>query len=154
MNNHRHPAVRLALTSGLVALALSAQAQDAPAPVQPPLQGQPGAAVPQRTPEAIVNRLGARLNLSADQKAQLLPIIVERQQKLAAIRADASIHPFMKSRKMRAAFADSDKKINAILDDQQKQQYLELEKQMQQERKQRRQDRPEAAPSGNEAPRP
>ena len=154
MKNCRHPAIRLSLAAILVAVALPIPAQDAPAPAQPPVQAQLGASMPEATPVAVVNRLGARLNLSAEQKAQLLPIIAERQQKLAAIRADASIRPFMKSRKMRAAFADSDKKITTILDDQQKQQYLELEKQMRQEMKQRRQDRREAAPSGDGTSRP
>jgi hypothetical protein len=154
MKNHRHPAVRLSLAAALMAVALSAQAQDAPAPVQPPLQGQPAAAMPERTPEAIVNRLGARLNLSADQKAQLLPIIAERQQMLAAIRADTSARPYVKSRKAKAAFEDSDKKINALLDEHQRQQYLELEKQMRQEMKQRMQEKREAPPSGEGASRP
>jgi len=154
MKNRRHPAIRLSLAATLMAVALSAQAQDAPAPVQPSVQGQPGAAMPERTPEAIVNRLGARLNLSADQKAQLLPIIAERQQKLAAIRADTAARPYVKSRKAKAAFEESDKKINAVLDEPQKQQYLELEKQMRLEMKQRMQEKREAPLSGDGAPRP
>ena len=154
MKNRCHPAVRLSLAATLMAVALSAQAQDAPAPAQPPVQGQPGAAMPERTPEAIVNRLGARLNLSADQKAQLLPIIAERQRSLAAIRADTAARPYVKSRKAKAVFEESDKKINAILDEQQRQQYLELEKQMRQEMKQRMQEKREAPPSGDEASRP
>ena len=153
MNSH-YRAVRLSLAATLVAIALSAQAQDAPAPVRPPVQGQLGAAMPERTPEAIVNRLGARLNLSADQKAQFLPIIAERQQKLAAIRADTSARPYVKSRKAKAAFEESDKKINALLDEPQKRQYLELEKQMRQEMKQRMQEKREAPPSGDGPSRP
>ena len=154
MKNRRRPAIRLSLAATLMAVALLAQAQNAPAPVQPPVQGQPGAAMPERTPEAIVNRLGARLNLSADQKAQLLPIIAERQQKLAAIRADTAARPYVKSRKAKAAFEESDKKINAVLDEPQKQQYLELEKQMRLEMKQRMQEKREAPLSGDGAPRP
>ena len=150
MKNRRHPALHLSLAAALMAVALLAQARDAPAPVQ----GQPGAAMPERTPEAIVNRLGAKLNLSADQKAQLLPIIAERQQMLAAIRADTAARPYVKSRKAKAAFEDSDKKINALLNEQQRQQYLELEKQMRQEMKQRMQEKREAPPSGDEASRP
>ena len=154
MKNSRHLAVRLSLAATLAVVAMSAEAQDSPVPAQPPVQAQPGASMPERTPEDIVNRLAAKLNLSADQKAQILPIIIERQQKLAAVRAEASDRPFMKSRKMKVAFAESDKKINTILDDQQKQQYLELEKQMRQEMKQRMQDKREASPSGDGASRP
>ena len=154
MTNRRRPAVRLSLAATLMAVALSAQAQDAPATAQPPVQMQPDTAMPERTPEAIVNRLGAKLNLSAAQKTQLLPIIAERQRSLAAIRADASARPFMKSRKVKAVFADSDQKINALLDKPQKQQYLELEKQVQQEMKQRMQEKREAAQSGSRASRP
>jgi glutamate-1-semialdehyde aminotransferase len=110
--------------------------------------------MPERTPETIVNRLGAKLNLSAEQKAQLLPIIAERQQKLAAIRADTGARPYVKSRKVKAAFEESDQKINAVLEEPQKKQYLELEKQMRQEMKQRMQAKREAAPSGSIVSRP
>jgi replicative DNA helicase len=105
--------------------------------------------MPERTPEAIVNRLGAKLNLSVDQKAQILPIIAERQRSLAAIRADVAARPFMRSRKVKAVFEESDQKITAVLDESQKQQYLELEKQMRQEMKQRMREKREAAPNGN-----
>jgi periplasmic protein CpxP/Spy len=154
VKNRRHLAVRLSLAATLMAVALSAQAQDAPPPVQPPVQGQPGATMPERTPEAIVNRLGVKLNLSADQKTQLLPIIAERQQKVAAIRADTAARPYVKSRRAKAAFEESDKKINAVLNEQQRQQYLELEKQMRQEMKQRMQEKRETPPSGDGASRP
>jgi hypothetical protein len=154
MTNRRRPAVRLSLAAALMAVALSAQAQDAPATAQPPVQMQPGTAMPERTPEAIVNRLGAKLNLGADQKTQLLPIIAERQRSLAAIRSDTTTRPYAKSKKAKAAFEDSDQKINALLNEQQRQQYLELAKQMRQEMKQRMQEKREAAQSGSGASRP
>jgi len=147
MKNSRHPILRWSLAATLVVSAASVEAHDSPVSAQPPFQAQPGTSAPERAPEAIVNRLGAKLNMSVDQKAQLLPIIAERQQKLAAIRADASARPFMKSRKVKAVFEESDEKINAILDEPQKQQYLELEKQMRQEMKQRMQEKRDAAPS-------
>lgn len=92
-----------------------------------------------RSPEAVVNRLAEKLNLTADQKNQITPIITDRQQRLSELRADTSLRRGQKMRQAKGIFEDSDKKINAILNDQQKQQYAQLEQQMRQEMKQRRQ---------------
>lgn len=93
-----------------------------------------------RSPEAIVNRLAEKLNLTADQKSQITPIIADRQQKLSDLRADTSLRRGQRMRQAKSIFEDSDKKINAVLNDQQKQQYAQLEQQMRQEMKQRRQN--------------
>lgn len=103
--------------------------------------GSSAQAAPQITPEAVVNRLATKLNLTDDQKTQITPIIADRQQKLQELRSDTSMRKMQKMRKAKGIFEDSDKKINAILNDQQRQQYAQLEKQMREEMKQRRQEK-------------
>jgi hypothetical protein len=156
--SHRALAVRLFLTAGLVAIAPVARAQDPSVQAQShatsQVQAEPGSPMPDRSPEAVLERLAAKLNLRPEQKTQILPILTDRQQKLAAIRSDTSLRHFMKARKAKEVFAESDKQIKALLDDSQKQQYAELEKQMQQEMKQRAQERRAAASNGDGATRP
>jgi hypothetical protein len=94
-----------------------------------------------RTPDEVVNMLAARLNLTDDQKVKIQPIVADRQQKLAALRADASLRPMQKKRKLKGIFEDSDKKIKALLDQQQKQQYTLLEQQLRDQMRERRASR-------------
>jgi Spy/CpxP family protein refolding chaperone len=135
--------MKKAMLSSLVAMGLlltagtflsSAVAQDqsgssAPAKMQPP------------SPDEVVDTLAAKLNLSDDQKTQIKPIIADRQQKLQTLRSDTSMRPMQKMRKMKGIFDDSDKKIEAVLNDQQKQQYIQMEQQMRQEMRERMQNR-------------
>ena len=101
---------------------------------------QKGAVQPM-TPDDVVDTLAAKLNLSDDQKTQIKPIIADRQQKLQALRGDTSSRPMQKMRKMKSIFNDSDNKIEAVLNDQQKQQYIQMEQQMRQQIRQRMQNR-------------
>jgi hypothetical protein len=93
------------------------------------------------SPDEVVDTLAAKLNLSDDQKTQIKPIIADRQQKLQALRSDTSMRPMQKMRKMKGVFQGSDKKIEAVLNDQQKQQYIQMEQQMRQEMRERMQNR-------------
>ena len=63
------------------------------------------AAATARTPEKVVEILGAKLNPSDDQKARIEPVIRDRQQKLAELRSDASMQ---KKGKLKSIFLDSD----------------------------------------------
>ncbi len=99
---------------------------------------QAGAMQP-RTPDEVVDTLAAKLNLSGDQKAQIKPIIADRQQKLQALKAESS-RPMQKKRKAKSIFEDSDKKIEAVLNDQQKQQYAQIEQQMKEQLRERMQN--------------
>ena len=93
------------------------------------------------SPDEVVDALAAKLNLSDNQKTQITPIIADRQQKLQALRSDSSIRPMQKMGKMKGIFEDSDKKIKAVLTDQQKQQYVQMEQQMRQQMRERMQNR-------------
>ncbi|HEY3704575.1 MAG TPA: hypothetical protein VGL22_05900 [Terracidiphilus sp.] len=90
-------------------------------------------------PDKAAARLGKKLNLSADQVAQIKPILADRQQQMQSLRADASVSKQDKHAKAKAAFEDSKTKIEAVLNDQQKQQF----EQMLQERKAKRHSRNE-----------
>lgn len=92
------------------------------------------------SPDQVVDMLAAKLNLSDDQKSQIKPIIVERRQKIADLKSDTSMRRRQKMRKMKSVFEESDKKIEAILNDQQKQQYIQIEQEMRQKMRQRMQN--------------
>jgi periplasmic protein CpxP/Spy len=94
-----------------------------------------------RTSDEVVNTLATKLDLTDDQKAQIQPIIADRQQKLAALKADTSMRPMQKKRKLKGIFEGSDKKIKAVLNDQQIQQYTRLEQQMKDQMRERTQNR-------------
>jgi periplasmic protein CpxP/Spy len=86
-------------------------------------------------PQQQVNRLGKRLNLTDDQKNQILPILTDRQQQMKSIHDDSSLPQQDRRAKMRSLWQDSDAKIKAVLNDDQKQKY----DQMQQQRRERMQ---------------
>lgn len=128
---------RLLLVSTVGAVLMTSIPSLAQGQAAPPQSG----AVQPMTPDEVVDTLAAKLNLSEDQKTQIKPIIADRQQKLQALKADTSSRPMQKMRRMKSIFEESDKKIKAILNDQQKQQYIQMEQQMRQQAKQRMQDR-------------
>jgi periplasmic protein CpxP/Spy len=84
-------------------------------------------------PDQQVRRLTKRLNLTAEQQNELLPIITERQRQMTALRNDSSLSAQDRRAKARALREDSDSKIKAVLNEDQKQQY----EQMRQHRRQR-----------------
>ena len=109
----------------------------------PLLQDQPAA--PQQgqharraDPNQQVKRLAKRLNLTADQQNQLLPILTGRQQQMEGILNDSSLSAKDKHAKMRAVREDTDAKIRSVLTDQQKQTYDQMQQQMRERGQQRR----------------
>lgn len=82
------------------------------------------------SPDEVVDMLAGKLDLSDAQKAQIKPIIEERRQKLQSVASDNSLRRMQKGRKMKGIFKDSDKKINAVLNEEQQKKYAELEKQL------------------------
>lgn len=90
------------------------------------------------TPEEVVAKLDSKLSLSDDQKAKITPIIADRQQQMKAVAADQSGRRFQKARKMKSIYKESDEKIKAILNDEQKKKYEELEQEKREEMKDRR----------------
>jgi Spy/CpxP family protein refolding chaperone len=78
-----------------------------------------------------------RYNLSADQQAQIKPIVADQQQKMMALREDSSLSRDDKMAKMKSIHEDSNTKIQAILTDTQKQQFAQDQQRMQERMQQR-----------------
>src|SRR5271154_1673266 len=111
----------LALT-GLLSLAGSAAlAQDNVAPPQQG-QGQWGHGHGMN-PEAQLQHLTKQLDLTADQQAQIKPILESRDQQTKQLWQDQSLAPEARHTKMKAIQEDSKAKIEAVLNDTQKQKY-------------------------------
>jgi periplasmic protein CpxP/Spy len=146
----KHQIYRIAL-SGLLATGLtlgSAAAfaqQDNAAPTQPAQQGQFGGHK-QRTPDEQVAHMTKRYGLTADQQAQIKPILANQQQQMQALRQDTTMTRDDKRAKAQSIHADSTNKIQALLNDTQKQKFAQ-DLQKRQERMQQRNGA--AAPSNS-----
>lgn len=114
------------LTAG--AMFASAQAADTASPAAQDAQTQPAAPHGHRgmNPNRQAKRLAKQLNLSQDQVSQIEPILADRDQQMQALRADSSITPSDRRAKAKGIMDDSNSKIEAVLNDQQKQQYEQM----------------------------
>src|SRR5271168_1837331 len=116
------------LATGLTLCSAAAFAQqDTPAPDASAQQG--GHRQPP-TPDEQVARMTKRYNLSADQQAQIKPIIADQQQKMMALREDSSLSRDDKMAKMKSIHEDSSTKIQAVLNDTQKAQFAQDQQKM------------------------
>jgi len=109
-----------------VAMAQSPSAQ--PSPQAAPSEAEGRHRAPD--PEHEAKMLGKKLNLTADQQSQFLPILADRAQAIQSAREDASLSPQDRRAKIRSAREAADTKIEGILTDAQKQQYELLKQQM------------------------
>jgi len=121
----------LALT-GLLSLAGSAAlAQDNNTATQPQQgQGQWGHGPHGMNPEAQLQHLTKQLDLTADQQAQIKPILESRAQQANQIMQDQSLAPQDRHSKMMAIHEDSNAKIEAVLNDTQKQKFAAMQAKM------------------------
>jgi Spy/CpxP family protein refolding chaperone len=133
---------RIAL-SGLLAtgLALGSAAafaqQDSPTP---DASAQPGPGRMGRqpmTPDEQLARMTKRYDLSADQQTQIKPILADSQQQMTALRQDSSMSRDDKMAKMKTIREGANTKIQAILNDSQKQKFAEDQQKMQERMMQR-----------------
>ena len=120
------------------------------------LAGEPASPPPVPTPSETVtagrsandtlNVLAKRLSLSEDQKSKILPIIMERRQKIQDVQTSSTLFLRQKMGQIRGINEDSDRRINALLTGDQQKAYTALE----QERKvQRRIRRAQSEPATN-----
>ncbi len=86
-------------------------------------------------PQRQAKRMAKKLNLSPDQQSKLEPILADRDQQMQAVRADASMSAPDRHAKVKSIRQDTNGKIEAVLNDQQKQQYEQM-KQNRREKKQ------------------
>ena len=73
-------------------------------------------------PNKAAAHLGQRLGLSADQTAKLEPILADRQQKMAALRANTNLTPDQRREQFRALHKDTQSQLAAVLTPDQMQQ--------------------------------
>lgn len=96
----------------------------------------------QADPNKQIQHLTKKLNLTADQQNQILPILTSRQQQMESIRNDSSLSPEDRRAKLRAAREDADTKIRGVLNDDQKKTYDQMQQQMREHRQEHRDQNP------------
>jgi hypothetical protein len=103
-------------------------------------QAQPMEPHREANPEKQAKHLGKKLGLSRDQVAQMEPILADRLQQMQRLRADTSLAMHDRRVKAKGIMKESKNKIEAVLNDTQKQQFEE----MLQERRARHDSKPQA----------
>jgi hypothetical protein len=87
-------------------------------------------------PNRQLEHLTKTLNLTADQQTQIKPILTDRQQKMQALFQDQSLTREDRHSKAEAIQQDTKTRLEAALNDQQKQQFEEMQAKMQARRHQ------------------
>ncbi len=82
-------------------------------------------------PDRQLEHLTKKLSLSSDQQTQIKPLLVDRQQKMQALWQDQSMSKQDRRSKAMAIQQDTKTKLEAALNDQQKQQFEQMQAQMQ-----------------------
>jgi hypothetical protein len=123
---------------GLGVAIAAPQAPDQSAPPQAQSQTAPEAGHRQADPNRQLQMLTKRLKLTGDQQNQILPILTNRTQQLESLRSDTSLSPQDRHAKMRSIREDSDTQIKAVLNDQQKQTYDQMQQKMRERQRERR----------------
>jgi Spy/CpxP family protein refolding chaperone len=127
MNRTKATVILGALLSASVMFAQAPDSNQAPAANAPQAaHGQPGYQHRNFSPQQFAAHLGKRLGLTSDQVAQITPILTARQQQMQTLRADASLSVQDRHTKARAIRQDTNSKIEAVLNDQQKQQFEQM----------------------------
>jgi Spy/CpxP family protein refolding chaperone len=75
------------------------------------------------SPDEQLARMTKELNLTSDQAAQIKPVLVDRRQQMQTLRQDQSTSREDKMAKMKSLREDSNTRIEAVLNDTQKQQF-------------------------------
>ena|ERR1035438_8807514 len=99
----------------------------APPPKQGPSGGQHGT----MDPDEQLARMTTRYSLTAEQQDQVKPILMDQQQRMQLLRLDSSLSPDEKKAKMQTIRSDSNAKIKAVLNDDQKKQFEQDQLRMQ-----------------------
>jgi periplasmic protein CpxP/Spy len=128
------------LAVGLSGNALLAQDQSAAPAVSAQSPAQRPTHVP--NPRHQAKRMAKQLGLTPDQVSKIEPILADRDQQVQGVRSDTTLAPNDRKAKMHGIRQESDSRIEAILNDTQKQQY----EQIKQSRKANRHQQP-AAPA-------
>ena len=121
--------------TGLLTLGMAfAQDQSTATTTAPPMHGPRHQMM---NPDKQLEHLTKALNLTSDQQTQIKPILENQQQQMMQIHQDTSLSRDDKMAKAKSLHDDTTGKIEAVLNDQQKQKYAAMQQKMQ-ERMQRR----------------
>jgi hypothetical protein len=91
-----------------------------------------------RSANDVLKILAKRLSLTEDQKSKILPIIIERRQKIEEVWTSSTLFVRQKQGQVRGINEDSDKRINALLTGDQQKAYAALEQERKVQRRIRR----------------
>jgi protein CpxP len=120
------PSVAIAsvLMAGFSGSILLAQDQSAP----PAVSSQAPAASPAHVPnpQHQAKRMAKELGLTPDQVSKIEPILADRDQQVQSVRSDSTLAPKDMKKRVQGIRRDSDSKIEALLNDSQKQQYEQI----------------------------
>ena len=100
-------------------------------------------------PDQQAAHLAKKLSLSADQTAQIKPILADRQQQMETVRQDQSMNRKDKMAKIKSLRDDSNTKIEAVLTDTQKQTFAQMQAKEQQRHQTRKPQGADAAPANS-----
>ena len=89
-------------------------------------QNQPARPHHEVNPGRQANHLGKKLGLTGEQVAQIKPILEARQQQMQGLHSDSSLAPQDRRAKAQEIMQDSNTKIEAVLNDTQKQQFEQM----------------------------
>jgi periplasmic protein CpxP/Spy len=105
-----------------------AQAPNQSQPANAPQATQRDNARPRHAinPDKQARRLGKKLGLSNEQVAQIKPVLEDRQQQMQALHGDTSLSAQDRRAKAQGIMLDSKNKIEAVLNDTQKQQFEQM----------------------------
>jgi len=78
------------------------------------------------SPEAHLQMLSEKLNLTEDQKAKVKPILEDQVQQLRSVRDDSSLTPEQKAAKKKAIHETTHDQINAVLTPDQQAKFKEM----------------------------
>ena len=117
--------------TGALAIAGSAAFAQSDTPAQQPPPTAPGGRHGMSVDEQLA-RMTKELNLTPDQATQIKPILTDRRQQMEALRQDQATSQTDKMAKMKSIRDDSNTKIEAVLNDTQKQQFAAMQAKQQQ----------------------
>lgn len=125
----QRPGITLLFTATLLfGLALSGQTAPPASSAAPSAKPEPTA---QEQAHQTLERIGPQLNLTADQKAKLEPILTNEIEQVRILKADTATPPEQKQAKFQAMMTADHTKIDGILTPEQKQKLTEMHQQQQ-----------------------
>jgi periplasmic protein CpxP/Spy len=99
----------------------------------PPKQGPSGGHHGMLDPDEQLARMTTRYSLTAEQQDQVKPILVSQQHQIQGLRDDTALSREDRMAKMQTIRSDSNAKIKAVLNDDQKKQFEQDQLRMQQQ---------------------